>query len=238
MRPLLVVSCLALLVSGCALPVSPGPYPTDFVPSPSPGASLDSSLLSPDGFNLAQRMTVRVRNVGCQKIVIGTGFAIDEHTLVTAGHVVEGSRLLEISTYDGQTFEATATGTTTVADLAIVEVEESLSSYGVLAEADPAVAGAVTIIGYPGGGRLTTTKAVVITTDPEDVDPNLGPAFGATTALEAGMSGAPVVNSEGEVVGVIYGASVALPQSFFIPVSTLRALLEQPPVLVPEDATC
>jgi S1-C subfamily serine protease len=85
---------------------------------------------------------------------------------------------------------------------------------------------------------LTTRRAVVITTSPEDVDPDVGPAFGVTVALEEGMSGAPVLNSDGEIVGVVYGVSEDLPQSFFIPVSTLRTLLEQPPILVPEDATC
>ncbi|MBN2176230.1 MAG: trypsin-like peptidase domain-containing protein [Demequinaceae bacterium] len=233
-----LVALLALVAAGCSAPLPPGPYPADFVPSASPSPSLDASLLSPDGFDAAQRMTVRVRNVGCETILIGTGFAVGEHTLVTAGHVVEGSRRLQVTTYDGQTFEATATGTTTVADLAIVHVEESLTALGVLAESDPTVSDAVTIVGYPGGGRLTTIRAVVITTDPEDIDPEVGPAFGATVSLEAGMSGAPVLNSDGEVVGVVYGASESLPQSFFIPVSTLRTLLDQPPTLVPESAVC
>ncbi len=238
MRSTLAVGFVALLMSGCAVPLPPGPYPTDFVSSASPSQSLDSSLLSPDGFDAAQRMTVRVRNVGCETLVIGTGFAVDEHTLVTAGHVVEGSRRLEVSTYDGQSIEATATGTTTIADLAIVQVTESLTTVGSLAESDPAVADAVTIVGYPGGGRLTTLKAVVITTNPEDVDPDIGPAFGATASLEAGMSGSPVLNSDGEIVGVVYGTSEDIPQSFFIPVSTLRTLLEQPPTLVPEVTVC
>ena len=227
-----------LVLAGCSLPLPPGPYPTNFVPSPTPSALGDTAALSPDGFNAAQRMTVRVRNVGCDSLSVGTGFAVDDHTLVTAGHVVTGSRELEISTYDGQTFTATATGTTTVADLAIVKVEQSLTTLGVLADADPTVADAVTIVGYPRGGRLTTMSAVVITTDPADVNPDIGPAFGVTASLEPGMSGAPVVDSAGKVVGVIYGTSETLPQSFMIPVSTLRSLLSQPPILVPEDAAC
>lgn len=229
----------ALVLVGCGvLPAPPGPYPTDFLPTASPSASLDANLLSPYGFDAAQRMTVRVRNIECQGLMIGTGFAVDDHTLVTARHVVEGSRLLEISTYDGRTFSATATGTTTVADLAIVHVEESLSPFAMLAATDPSVSDAVTIIGYPEGGRLTTTSAIVITNEPEDVDPEVGPAFGVTAALEPGMSGAPVVNADGEVVGVIYGTSTTLPQSFMIPVSTLRTLLEELPALIPESATC
>ncbi len=229
----------ALVVSGCGVfPTPPGPYPTDFYPTVSPAASLGAGLLSPDGFDAAQRMTVRVRNVGCQGLSTGTGFAVDEHTLVTARHVVEGSRLLELSTYDGRTFDATATGSTTLADLAIIHVEESLSVFATLADTDPSVSDAVTIIGYPGGGRLTTTSAIVITNAPEDVDPTVGPAFGVSAALEQGMSGAPVVNTAGEVVGVIYGTSTTLPQSFMIPVSKLRTLLDELPALIPESSTC
>jgi S1-C subfamily serine protease len=204
----------------------------------SPSVSLDANLLSPFGFDAAQRMTVRVRNIECQGLTLGTGFAVDEHTLVTARHVVEGSRFLEISTYDGRTFEATATGTTTVADLAVVHVEESLTPVATLAATDPIVSDAVTIVGYPGGGRLTTTGAIIITNEVDDVDPELGVAFGVTASLEPGMSGAPVVNANGEVIGVIYGTSATQAQSVMIPVSVLQVLLEQLPALVPEGGTC
>lgn len=227
----------ALLLASCALPAAPGDYPSDFVPTPTAAGS-GGSLLSPDGFDLAQRMTVRVRNVGCGTITTGTGFAVDAHTVVTNRHVIEGSQELEISTYDGHVFSATATESTTVADLAIVRVEEELEAVAVLATEDPEVGVPVTIVGYPLGGRLSTVKAVVLQTNPEDVDPDIGPAFGTTAALEGGESGAPVVNADGQVVGVVYGKHPTRPQSFFIPVSTLVELLAEPSLFIPSSTEC
>lgn len=238
-RAAVAVAVVIAAVGGCAiLPAAPGPLPTDFIPSTAPSATLDASLLSPDGFDAAQRMTVRVRNIGCDSLSTASGFAVDEHTFVTNRHVVEGSRQLEFSTYDGRTFEATAAGTTTVADLAIVHVDESLTDFATLAADDPEVADAVTVIAYPEGGRLKVTRAIVITNAPEDLDPEVGPAFGITAALKPGSSGAPVVNEDGEVVGVVYALSADGTQTFIIPISKLRELLAEPPVLVPESATC
>lgn len=230
---------VALTVAGCAqLPQAPGPLPTDFRPSPSVSPGESASALSPDGFDAAQRMTVRVRNVGCDFLATGTGFALDAHTLVTNKHVIDNSRLLEISTYDGRLTEATAVSTTTVADIAIVTVEDSLGAgFPVLAQEDPQEGDLITVVGYPSGGRLTTVSGVVLgsTTDP------LGAAVGrvlATTAqVEPGSSGSPVLNESGQVVGVIYAKNVSN-QSFIVPVSTLNTLLTEPSLLVPQAGSC
>src|SRR6188768_1738648 len=102
-RPMRRALALAavLVLGGCGiLPSAPSPEPTDFVPSTSPSAA--ALGLSPDGFTAAQRMSVRVRNVGCGFLATGSGFALDEHTLVTNRHVVENAKYIEISTYDGR----------------------------------------------------------------------------------------------------------------------------------------
>ena len=159
----LLMAAVALALAGCAsIPDLPPPLPTDFVPTPSPSASDPGPLLSPDGFDIAQRMTVRVRNVGCGFLATGTGFMIDEHTLVTNRHVIEDSSELEISTYDGHAVEATAARSTTAADIAIIRVEETLPVAAQLAGRDPQTGDAITVIGYPGGGRLTTTSGIVL----------------------------------------------------------------------------
>lgn len=234
----LLAGALALLLAGCSAPLPPGPYPTGFVPGTSASPNLDSLLLSPDGLDTAQRMTVRVRNVGCGAIVTGTGFAVDDHILVTTSQVIVGSKRIEVSTHDGQSFETVVLGSTSVADLAIIDIQDALPAYGELAAFDPSVSDAVTVVGYPRGGRLTTTGAVVTALDVEDMDPDIGSAFGLSATLESGMSGAPVVDSDGRVVGVVYGADEVSSRSFFLPVSTLFSLLGQPLVLLPESTEC
>ncbi len=227
----------ALGLGGCsALPSAPAAMPTDFVPAPSTSPGDGPGALSPDGFSAAQRMTVRVRNVGCGFISTGTGFALDAHTLVTNRHVIARSKRITVTTYDGRSIAATAAATTTAADIAIITTEESLgNAFAVRAQEDPAEGDVITVVGYPNGGRLTPAPGVVLgpTTDP------LGGAVGtvlATSAkVEQGSSGSPVLDESGRVVGVIYAKNFSN-QSFIVPVSTLNTLLSETALFVPESS--
>ena len=225
----------ALALAGCAyVPAEPGALPSDFVPSPTASPGDGPGALSPDGFTAAQRMTVRVRNVGCGFISTGTGFALDAHTLVTNRHVVTNSKLITVTTYDGRTITATAAAATTVADIAIITTEESLgNAFARRAQEDPAEGDVITVVGYPNGGRLTTTTGVVLgpTTDP--LGGAVGTVFATSASVEQGSSGSPVLDESGDVVGVIYAKNFSN-QSFIVPVSTLNTLLEENALLVPE----
>lgn len=220
-------AALAVLVlAGCgALPAMPGPVPTDLVPSSAPVATPSSSgNLSPDGFDAAQRMAVRIRNVGCNSLSTGSGFAIDESTLITNRHVVADSSDLQLSTYDGRDVAVTASSTAALADLAVVRTADALPTAPGLAEADPDPGDEVTVVGYPQGGALTVTSGQVIgaTTDP--LNENLGQVLVTNAEVEPGSSGSAVLDAEGRVVGVVY-AKNSTGQSFVVPVSTLRQLL-------------
>src|SRR5690606_7889854 len=78
-RMLAFATASALLLAGCSLlPQGPGAVPTDWVPEPTTTPATSTVGLSPDGFTAAQRMTVRMRNIGCQGLVhTGSGFALD-----------------------------------------------------------------------------------------------------------------------------------------------------------------
>lgn len=234
-----IATTAALLLAGCGiLPAAPSPEPTNFVPSASTSPGDLAGALSPDGFSAAQRMSVRVRNIGCGFLATGSGFALDEHTLITNRHVVENAKHIEVSTYDGRIIQATAASTTTVADIAIVTTMESLgTSYAERADADPVEGDVVTVVGYPSGGRLTTTTGVVLgeTTDP--LGGAVGTVLASTAQIEPGSSGSAVFNASGEVVGVVYAMN-ASEQSFIVPISTLNKLLDEPGLLIPESEGC
>lgn len=239
-RIALVAATAAVLLAGCGiLPAAPSPAPSNFVPSESASlGDVESGALSPDGFTVAQRMSVRVRNIGCGFLATGSGFALDEHTLITNRHVVENAKHIEVSTYDGRIIQATAASTTTVADIAIVTTKESLgSTYADRAEADPAEGDVVTVVGYPSGGRLTTTSGVVLgeTTDP--LGGAVGTVLASTAQVEPGSSGSAVFNASGQVVGVVYAMN-ASDQSFIVPISTLNQLIDEPSLLVPDSEGC
>ncbi len=225
LRRVLLASSLAL-VAGCGvLPPLPDAVPEDIAPTVEPSlVAHGSENLSPDGFDAVQRMAVRIRNVGCAGLSTGSGFAIDEHTLVTNRHVVADSEVLQVSTYDGRDIEVTAASTAALADLAVVRTDEPLPSYPELADADPTAGDPVTVVGYPEGGALTVTQGEVIglTTDP--LNENLGEVLVTDAPVEPGSSGSAALDEAGRVIGVVY-AKTSDGRSLLIPLSTVQELL-------------
>lgn len=221
-----VVAAAAVLAGCAALPAPPPPVPTSVVPSsvPAPAASDDGSQLSPDGFDAAQRMAVRIRNIGCGALSTGSGFAIDAHTLVTNRHVVADSAELQLSTYDGRDVAAEAASTAALADLAVVRTVDALPAAPVLAEADPVPGDAVTVVGYPLGRQLTVTDGRIMGVVTDPLHANLGEVLVTDAPVEPGSSGSAALDASGRVIGVVY-AKDAGGMSFVVPVSTLRTLL-------------
>lgn len=228
-RAALAASAVALALGGCAaienVPQMPGPPITSWVPSPATEPSPTSTgNLSPDGFASAERMAVRIRNVGCDALSTGSGFAIDSHTVVTNRHVVADSAILQVSTYDGRDIQVSGASTASLADLAVLRTTEDLPSQQQLSDVDPQVGDPVTVVGYPLGGQLTVTSGRVIgaTTDP--LHESLGEVLVTDAPVEPGSSGSAVLDSEGRVIGVVYAKNAA-DQSYIVPVSTLRDML-------------
>lgn len=228
---------VAMLAACGVVPDAPGPLPTDYVPLAASASAVPQGNLSPDGFSAAQRMTVRVRNVGCEALKTGTGFAVDAHTLVTNRHVIADTKELQVTTYDGRTIDVTAASATSVADLAIVTTEQSIEGFSALAQQDPVEGDTITVIGYPLGGKLTTVTGVVLGSIADPLGAALGEVMVTTAPVEPGSSGSPVLNESGEVVGVIYAKNES-DQSFMVPVSLLRALIAEDQLLVTQSNTC
>lgn len=239
-RVLAIVSAAALTLSGCAvLPQTPGPLPTDWVPEATATPMASSVGLSPDGFTAAQRMTVRVRNIGCGFVKTGTGFALDAFTLVTNRHVIDDSQDIQVSTHDGRLIQAKAASSTTVADIAIITTTEPLGgAYAARAEDDPESGDVITVVGYPNGGKLTTVSGVVLGPTPDPLGSAVDMVLATTASVELGSSGSPVLNDQGQVVGVVYAKNPDSNQSFIVPVSVLNTLLAQPALMVPEPVDC
>lgn len=223
-----------LTVAACGVvPPMPGPMPTDVVPSSVPAPTpTQKGNLSPDGFDAAQRMAVRIRNIGCSSLSTGSGFAIDDTTLITNRHVVADSADLHLSTYDGRDIAVTAAQTAALADLAVVRTAEPLPAAPVLADVDPGAGDSVSVVGYPKGGQLTVTSGHVIGSTTDPLNENLGEVLVTDAPVEPGSSGSAALDSEGRVIGVVYAKNTT-GQSFVVPVSTLRTLLADTTAFAP-----
>lgn len=217
-----------LLVSACGVVPGPPPdLPESYVPEHVPAAErTEKGNLTPYGFSEAQRMAVRVRNVGCSTVTRGTGFALDDNTLITNKHVVDDAKQLQLNTYDGKDVSVTSAAVAGLADLALVRTEERLEAYPVAAVDDPEVGEKVTIVGYPNGGALTVTSGTILKYTEDPLNENLGEVIYSDAPVEHGSSGSAVLNEEGVLVGVVYAKNTA-GSSYIIPVSTLMTALQE-----------
>ena len=232
-RTVALVAAVAATVasSGCALrdelPDFPEAAPVVTAAPTDPGRpDAAPTTLSPDGFRTTERVAVRIRNVGCGGVGVGSGFAVGENVLVTNRHVVAGADTLQLSTYDGQDVLVETAGSAVVADLALVRTKEALPAAVTLAPADPAVGDRVEVVGYPGGGRLTSSTGHVLAYQDDPLGANAGRVMVTDAEAQPGSSGSPVYDHEGRVVGVIYAASSAGDAALAVPVTTLQQLLE------------
>lgn len=168
----------------------------------------------------AEVLTVRVRNINCEGVATGSGFAITPHILVTNRHVLAGADALEVNTWDGHTLSVQVAAVGALGDLGIATVDGTLPStakFGPRAGAGDVVAA----VGYPLGGPLTISPGTVV--DRVDGSPFgiPGSVLRLTSHVQPGNSGGPVLDSRGRVVAIIFAEENATGLALAIPVDTL-----------------
>jgi S1-C subfamily serine protease len=232
-RALVGAVAFAALVTGCG--VTDGP-PKDQARPPlsslvAPAGDLEAlsgvkvpTLARDSAQRYARRLTVRVRNIGCEGLATGSGWALTRTLLVTNRHVLAGADSLELNTWDGHDLRVDAAEVSRLGDLGIVRVSGKLPEVGKLGGA-VASGDRVTAVGYPLGGELRLTTGVVV----DLVD---GSRFGIpgrvirlTAPVQPGNSGGPLLDRSGKIVGVIFAREIATGLSLAIPIRTLKSLV-------------
>lgn len=228
----------ALTTSACdSLPGAPDAGPSSWIPSIAPSDLLGERGDSLYGYTPEERAAIRVRNVACTELGTGSGFAIDEHTIVTNRHVVNGYENLEVSTSDGRDLTVASVRTVAIADLAFITVVESLDTVVPLSSKDPALGDDVTIVGYPHGDALTTTKGVVIRSTEDSLD-NADHVWLTSAKVEPGSSGSAAYNDAGRVFGVVYATEGVTDRGYIIPISLLLAAIDDDGIVTPLEPAC
>ena len=145
----------------------------------------------------------------------GSGFVLDDQGhVITNNHVVaeadEDNGPIEIIDQDGNHAKATVVGRSTVYDIAVLKSEaaKKLKPAAIGSADQMRVGETVVAIGSPLGLSATVTSGIVsavnrpVTTGEGENDNSYINAVQTDAAINPGNSGGPLVNLQGEVVGV------------------------------------
>ena len=141
----------------------------------------------------------------------GTGIVLNEQGLIlTNDHVIKGARSLTVdaSGSSKKTTSATLVGEEANQDLALIKVDPAglgLKPLTLAGSSSVQVGDTVYAIGTPYGLEETFTKGIVSALDREIAAPDGSKISGAIqtdAALNPGNSGGPLLNEQGEVIGV------------------------------------
>jgi len=136
---------------------------------------------------------------------VGSGFVFDNHGhIVTNNHVVDDSESITVKFYDGTEAPAKVVGTDKQSDVAVIKVDNT--SYPPLPKGDSntlKVGELVMAIGSPFELSQSVTTGIISALERNDMKINEYESFIQTdAAINRGNSGGPLVNMDGEVIGI------------------------------------
>lgn len=154
-----------------------------------------------DSFSLPRERTERGQ---------GSGFIVDKNgTIITNAHVVEGAQKVTVTLTDGRRLAARVQGTDEVTDLAVLKLENPPPNLPVAPLGDSSkvqVGDWAIAVGNPLGLDNTVTLGIISNlrrTSSEVGIPDKRLNFIQTdAAINPGNSGGPLLNANGEVIGI------------------------------------
>jgi serine protease Do len=183
-------------------------------------------FLNPEG--APEREQFGFRNVG-----VGSGFVYDNHGhILTNNHVVENAEKITVAFYDGVEASAKVVGTDKQTDVAVIKVDNT--SYPALPKGDSVklkVGELVMAVGSPFELSQSVTTGIISALERNAVGINDYESFIQTDApINRGNSGGPLVNMNGEVIGInsaiVSGSSGNDGIGFAIPMKLAHSVAE------------
>lgn len=137
---------------------------------------------------------------------VGSGFIVDKSGyIVTNAHVIEGAARISVTLETGEEFLATVVGSDDETDLAVLKIDARRElPFVAFGDSDKAEVGDwVLAVGSPFGLTKSVTFGIISQTRRETPYASVFQRFIQTdAAINRGNSGGPLVNMDGEVVGV------------------------------------
>jgi putative serine protease PepD len=168
----------------------------------------------------------------------GSGSILDARGhVLTNNHVIRDAKKLEVTLADGSKWPAKLVGTDPDNDLAVIKIEAPADKLKPLPLGDSQklqVGQKVLAIGNPFGLGLTLTTGIISSLGRNirsEVGTMIEDLIQTDASINPGNSGGPLLNSEGEIIGINTaiisptGASVGI--GFAIPVNTAKRIIPQ-----------
>ena len=181
------------------VPTATGQPPATATPAPPPADY-------PATFDRVRSGTVRVFASTCSGTGIGTGFLIDDRTVITALPTV--ARAVSVAVVvDGRPVPAVVQAESRQVGYTVLRLARAVAGHRF--EDTPAAAqvgATLAVIGVEAARRAPTLRTAVVESTDAKASGNrvsLSGLLGLSGAADPGLSGAPLVNGEGRVMGMI-----------------------------------
>ncbi|MEY3990653.1 MAG: hypothetical protein RI985_1734 [Chloroflexota bacterium] len=203
--PVSTVSQQLPLATQLPLPTSVPVETSESAPATVPANDVPTVVarVSPAVVTVINRVATGVR--GSEAAGSGSGAIISpDGYVITNHHVIDGYSELEVVLYDGSTRPASLVGDDPLMDLALLKIEGSVPGYLTLGNSDALRQGETVIaIGSPLGefknsvtvGVVSALHRTLNADAPEDL-------IQTDAAINSGNSGGPLLNMQGEIVGI------------------------------------
>jgi serine protease Do len=170
----------------------------------------------------------------------GTGIIMSKDGyILTNAHVIEDATEVTVMLNDGQEYTATIIGSDSSADIAVLKIQASDLTPAEFGDSDDLVVGDYAYaIGNPLGFELsnTFTPGVISGLDRTiTINDNTMNLIQTSAAINSGNSGGPLVNSKGQVIGIVsskmsssYSSSEASIEGlgFAIPITQAKTIID------------
>lgn len=174
---------------------------------------------------------LRVQGKGSGVILTSDGY------IVTNSHVVEGARIIRVTTVTGKKYDGRIVGANPDSDLAVVKIEASNLVPAELGDSSQMRVGDdVLAVGYPLGIGTTVTHGIISATDRRNLQVGegrlLAQAIQTDAPINRGNSGGALANIQGQLIGINTaiasengGGNIGI--GFAIPVNLARSILKE-----------
>lgn len=181
-------------------------------------------------------ITTNVFNQTVQNASAGSGFIITtDGYIVTNYHVIDSASTVEVTLYNGETYDAKIVGGDEDYDIAVLKIDATNLQAVTFGDSSKLQVGEdIAAIGNPLGElTFSMSEGIVSSVDRAiNVDGTPFNMIQVTAAINPGNSGGPLFNTYGEVVGIVsakyssYASTSVEGLGFAIPINDVIAMVE------------